>query len=215
MAQLRCLNFVSALMVETSQSHGFVSLAGACSRFDYNAFADQFHTNGQGPNAEYWNALQGGNVGVQISPTVLFRLRARHSNRRTGVPGEWDFNGQRLLPPDEDQRARSNNFLASGELLISGPSRWQHRLTGYEYNTQRLNEDDIVDPGRRCLDTFFDCPFLTTAHINRAGFMYQGDYTPRSWAQTTVGYEFEDENGRFFTHSPPPFEFTKPFPGCV
>jgi vitamin B12 transporter len=150
---------------------------------------------------------------MQISPTVLFRLRARHSNRRTGVPGEWDFNGQRLLPPDEDQRARSNNFLASGELLISGPSRWQHRLTGYEYNTQRLNEDDIADPGRRCLDTFFDCPFLTTAHINRAGFMYQGDYTPRSWAQTTVGYEFEDENGRFFTHSPPPFEFTQTIPG--
>jgi len=194
-------------------AHGFVSLAGARSRFDYNAFADQFHTNGQGPNADYWNALQGGNVGVQISPTVLFRLRARHSNRRTGVQGEWDFNGQRLLPPDEDQRARSNNFLASGELLISLPSRWQHRLTGYEYNTRRLNEDDITDSGRDCLTRFIDCPFLTTAHINRAGFMYQGDYTPRTWAQTTVGYEFEDENGRFFTHSPPPFEFTQSIAG--
>ncbi len=194
-------------------AHGFVSLAGARSRFDYNAFADQFHTNGQGPNADYWNALQGGNVGVQISPTVLFRLRARHSNRRTGVQGEWDFNGQRLLPPDEDQRARSNNFLASGELLISLPSRWQHRLTGYEYNTRRLNEDDITDSGRDCLTRFIDCPFLTTAHINRAGFMYQGDYTPRTWAQTTVGYEFEDENGRFFTQSPPPFEFTQSIAG--
>ncbi|PYX28549.1 MAG: hypothetical protein DMG80_16355 [Acidobacteria bacterium] len=194
-------------------AHGFASLAGARSRFDYNAFADQFQTNGQGPNAEYWNALQGGNVGVQINPTILFRAHARHSNRRTGVPGEWSFNGDRVLPPDEDQRARSDNFLASGELLVSGPSRWQHRLTGYEYNTQRLNQDDLPDPGRRCLDTFIDCPFLTTAHINRAGFMYQGDYTPRSWAQTTVGYEFEDENGRFFTHSPPPFEFTQTIPG--
>jgi vitamin B12 transporter len=194
-------------------AHGFVALAGARARFDYNGFADQFHTNGQGPNADYWNALQGGNVGMQISPTVLFRLRARHSNRRTGVPGEWDFNGQRLLPPDEDQRARSNNFLASGELLISLPSRWQHRLTGYEYNTRRLNEDDITDSGRDCLTRFIDCPFLTTAHINRAGFMYQGDYTPRTWAQTTVGYEFEDENGRFFTHSPPPFEFTQSIAG--
>lgn len=194
-------------------AHGFASLAGARSRFDYNAFADQFQTNGQGPNAEYWNALQGGNVGVQINPTILFRVRARHSNRRTGVPGEWSFNGDRVLPPDQDQRARSDNFLASGELLVSGPSRWQHRLTGYEYNTQRLNQDDLPDPGRRCLDTFIDCPFLTTAHINRAGFMYQGDYTPRSWAQTTVGYEFEDENGRFFTHSPPPFEFTQTIPG--
>ena len=184
-------------------AHGFVSLAGARSRFDYNAFADQFHTNGQGPNADYWNALQGGNVGAQISPTVLFRLRARHSNRRTGVPGEWDFNGQRLLPPDADQRARSNNFLASGELLISTPARWQHRLTGYEYNTRRLNENDTITPGRDCDTTFSDCPFLNKANINRAGFMYQGDYTPRRWAQTTMGYEFEDENGRFLFTSPP------------
>jgi len=184
-------------------AHGFVSLAGARSRFDYNAFADQFQTNGQGPNANYGNALQGGNVGGQIGPTVLFRLTARHSNRRTGVPGEWDFNGQPLLGPDLDQRARSDNFLSSAQLLISGPSRWQHRLTGYEYNTQRLNEDDITDPGRDCDTHFTDCPFLSTAHINRAGFMYQGDYTPRSWAQTTVGYEFEDENGRFLFTSPP------------
>jgi vitamin B12 transporter len=194
-------------------AHGFVSLAGARSRLDYNLFSDYFNTNGQGPNASYWNALQGGNVGVQIRPTVQFRVRARHSNRRTGVPGEWKFNGQPLLPPDEDQRARSNNFLASGELLIAAPARWQHRLTGYEYNTRRLNEDDIADPGRGC-DTFIDCPFLTTAHINRAGFMYQGDYTPRSWAQTTVGYEFEDENGRFFTHAgTPPFDFMQSISG--
>jgi vitamin B12 transporter len=185
-------------------AHGYASLAGARSRFDYNAFADQFQTNGQGPNADYWNALQGGNVGVEISPTVLFRLRARHSNRRTGVPGEWDFNGQRLLPPDIDQRARSDNFLASAELLISAPSRWQHRLTGYEYNAQRLNQDDQQDRGCDPANgVFLDCPFLSTAHINRAGFMYQGDYTPRNWAQTTIGYEFEDENGRFLFSFPP------------
>jgi vitamin B12 transporter len=181
-------------------AHGFVSLAGARSRFDYDAVADQFQSNGQGPNADYANALQGGNFGVQLSQRVLFRLRARHSNSRTGVPGEWDFNGQRLLPPDVDQRARANNFLGSAELLISGPSRWQHRLTGYEYNTRRLNEDDVPDPGRGCdpsKGNFIDCQFLDTARINRAGFMYQGDYMPRSWAQTSVGYEFEDENGSF------------------
>ncbi len=68
-------------------AHGFVSLAGARSRFDYNAFADQFETNGQGPNADYTNALQGGNVGVLISPRVLFRLRSRHSNSRVGSSG--------------------------------------------------------------------------------------------------------------------------------
>ena len=32
-------------------------------------------------------------------------------------------------------------------------------------------------------------------HINRAGFEYQGDYSERSWAHTTFGYRFEDENG--------------------
>src|SRR6202521_2897341 len=188
-------------------AHGFLSLAGARSRFDYDLFADQFQTNGQGPNADYTNALQGGNVGVQLNQRVQFRLRARHSNSRTGVPGEWDFNGQRLLAPDIDQRARANNFLASGELQISAPARWQHRLTGYEYNSRRLNQDTISD--RSCLAPPFDCPFLATAHINRAGFLYQGEYTPRSWAQTTVGYEFEDENGKFFTFAGPPFPFTQ------
>jgi outer membrane cobalamin receptor len=200
-------------------AHGFVSLAGARSRFDYDAFADQFNTNGQGPNADYSNALQGGNVGVQLSRNVLFRLRGRHANSRTGVPGEWDFNGQPLLAPDIEQRARANNSLVSGELLITGPARWQHRLTGYEHNTRRLNEDDIPDRG--CDNSQFiytDCPFLATAHINRAGFMYQGDYAPRSWTQTTFGYEFEDENGRFYTRSVtldsmnPPFVFIQYIP---
>ena len=39
--------------------------------------------------------------------------------------------------------------------------------------------------------------FFTHArdHINRAGFEYQGDYAERSWAHTTFGYRFEDENG--------------------
>ena len=184
-------------------AHGFASLSGARSRFDYNAFADQFQTNGQGPNAAYTNALQGGNAGAQLNERIMFRLRARHSNSRTGVPGEWDFNGQRLLTPDIDQRARANNFLASGELTISAPNRWQHHLTAYEYNTRRLNEDDNSERGCPNSQGFFiDCPFASTAHINRAGFLYQGEYTPRSWAQTTVGYEFEDENGRFSTTSP-------------
>ena len=174
-------------------AHGFLSLAGARSRFDYDLFADQFNTNGQGPNADYTNALQGGNVGVQLNQRALFRLRTRHSNSRTGVPGEWDFNGQRLFQPDIDQRARDNNFLASGELLISAPARWQHRLTGYEYNTRRLNQDTISDRG--CSFPLFDCPFLNTAHINRAGLEYQGDYSPRSWAHTTFGYRVENENG--------------------
>jgi outer membrane cobalamin receptor len=180
-------------------AHGYVALSGARSRFDYDAFADQFNTNGQGTNADYTNALQGGNLGVQLSDRALFRLRARHSNSRTGVPGEWDFNGDRLFAPDADQLARANNFLSSAEFLITGPSHWQHRVTGYEYNTRRLNEDTVSD--RDCLGPPFDCPFDATAHLNRAGFNYQGDYRPRSWAQTTVGYEFEDETGHLFSGS--------------
>jgi vitamin B12 transporter len=50
------------------------------------------------------------------------------------------------------------------------------------------------------LNRIFDFPFQSFANINRAGFGYQGDYVERSWAQTTVGYEFEDENG--FTGDP-------------
>jgi vitamin B12 transporter len=208
-------------------AHGFAALSGARSRFDYDAFADQFNTNGQGPNADYTNALQGGNFGVQLNDRVLFRLRVRHSNSRTGVPGEWDFNNQRefipgtnqLLSPDMDQRARANNFLGSVQLSIAAPNHWQHRLTGYDYNTRRLNEDNIPDQG--CDNSqfiFIDCPFTATVHINRAGFMYQGDYTPRTWAQTTIGYEFEDENARLFTESitldsqAPPFVFTQFIP---
>src|SRR5256886_6452179 len=36
-------------------AHGFVSLSGARGIFDYNAFADQFNTNGKGPNDDYAN----------------------------------------------------------------------------------------------------------------------------------------------------------------
>jgi outer membrane cobalamin receptor len=181
-------------------THGYASLSGARGRFDYNLFADQFNTEGQGINSDYSNSLQGGSVGVRLSDRTFLRVRARHANSRTGVQGEWNFNGQVIYPPDSDQRARQNNLLGSAELSIAGPSNWQHRLSGYEYNHRTLNEDTFVDPGRGCdLTTFnfLDCFFSDRAQINRAGFNYQGDYTPRSWLQTTLGYEFEDENGTF------------------
>ncbi len=176
-------------------AHGFASLAGARSRFDYNVFADQFQTNGQGPNADYFNTLQGANVGLQLHPRALLRIRARHSNSRTGVPGIWDFNNQRLLPPDSDTRARQNNLLASSELTIAGPSRWVHHLTGFEYRHLRTNIDDFVDVGR-VSPVFgnFDISYHTVANNNRAGFDYQGDYAERAWSRTTIGYQFEDEN---------------------
>jgi vitamin B12 transporter len=179
-------------------AQGFAELSGARGIWDYDLFADQFNTQGLGVNDNYSNSLQGGNAGVRINDTTLFRVRVRHANSRTGVPGEWNFNGQPLLSPDEDARARQNNLLASAELTFRASGHWQHSFSGYEYNHKRLNEDDLpdrgCDPGNF---NFFDCFFRELDHINRAGFLYQGDYTPRSWAQTTVGYEFEDENGNF------------------
>ncbi|MGC2184667.1 MAG: TonB-dependent receptor [Terriglobales bacterium] len=177
-------------------ANGYAALAGAYDRFDYNLFGDQFNTMGQGPNDDYSNSLQGGNVGVKLADWAALRVRARHSNSATGVQSYWNFNGDPILPPDFDQRARQNNLLASAELTIAGPSRWQHRFTGFEYALHRTNIQTVNQPGR--VDPFgdqIDTPFHAITHINRAGLDYQGDYTERSWAQTTVGYEFEDENG--------------------
>jgi vitamin B12 transporter len=176
-------------------AHGFLALAGARDRFDYDLFADQFNSSGQAANDDYSNSLQGANLGFRLNNRALFRVRTRHSNNRTGVQGEWTFNNQRLLPPDMDQRARQNNLLASAQLVVSGPSRWQHRITGFEYHHKRLNEDDISEPGRVSPFGNIDFPFHDLFHANRAGIEYQGDYMERSWARTTVGYEFEDENG--------------------
>ena len=171
-------------------ANGYIWLAGARGRFDYNLFGDQFNTSGDGPNDDYSNSLQGGNLGVGLNDRVSLRLRARHSNAFTQVPGEWNFNGQPLMPPDSDQWQRQNNLLTSAQLTVAGPSRWQHRLTGFEYHHQRTNVDSVADPGR-----VFDSPFHAFTSINRAGFEYQGDYLQRNWARATLGYEFEDENG--------------------
>jgi vitamin B12 transporter len=183
-----------------STAHGYLSLAGAHDRFDYHVFGDQFNTQGSGSNDDYSNSLQGANLGARLGDRTTFRIRARHSNSRAGVQGEWKFNGQPLLPPDADARARQNNLLASADLTITAFAHWQHRVTGVEYNHRTLNEDTLPDRG--CDVTVFDftdCFFRDLAHINRAGLNYQGDYIPRDWAQTTLGYEFEDENGTFNT----------------
>jgi outer membrane cobalamin receptor len=183
-----------------STANGFASIAGALDRFDYNVFGDQFNTQGSGINDNYSNSLQGMNVGVKLSDRATLRLRARHANSRTGVQGEWKFNGQPLLPPDADARARQNNLMVSAELAYVASAHWQHRATAFEYNHRTLNEDTLADRGCDVsVFDFTDCYFRDVAHINRAGLNYQGDYIPRDWAQTTVGYEFEDENGFFDT----------------
>lgn len=175
-------------------ARGYASLAGAYRRMDYNVFADQTQTEGQGVNDEYANASQGGNIGIAITKDIAFRLRARHSNSRSGVQSFWNYGGRPLLPPDTDQYARQNNFLASGELTIQAPAKWQHRLSGYEYNHKRLNRD--VAPDRGCgPPLFLDCDFNDLFTENKAGLAYRAEWSPASFLRTNLGYEFEVENG--------------------
>jgi vitamin B12 transporter len=176
--------------------NGYASLAGAIGRFDYNVFGNQFNTSGSGPNDDYSNSLEGANFGAKLNDTASLRLRMRHDNSVSGVQNEWKFNGTPLIPPDLDQRARQNNFLGSLELAISGPSRWQQRFTGFEYLLHRTNIDAIKQ-GDRTSPAFgpIDSQFHNVNNYNRAGFDYQVNYAERSWTQSTIGYEFEDEHG--------------------
>ncbi len=179
-----------------STARGYASLAGILGRFDYNLFGDQTNTEGQGVNDQYSNSSQGANAGVQMGPHADLRVHLRHSNSRTGVQSYWNFGGQPLLTPDTDQRARQNNFLASAELSVSAPSQWQHHFSVFEYNHRRQNVDSFNDVGR--VSPLFgplDFPFSDIAHINRAGLDYRGEFAPRTWARSTFGYNFEDENG--------------------
>jgi vitamin B12 transporter len=192
-----------------STANGYASVSGARGRFDYNAFADQFNTNGSGINDAYSNSLQGANVGAALSDEVSLRVRVRHTNTHTGIPGEWNFNGydplvpvngpsqpNAPLPPDPSEWSQYNNLLGSVELDIHTHNGWEHRFTGFDY-LYRYNELNVNGDFSR-VDSFGD-PIDFNSHevdrINRAGFEYQGDYSERSWAHTTFGYRIENENG--------------------
>jgi len=174
---------------------GFASLSGSSGAFDYNVFGNQFNTSGSGPNDDYSNSLEGLNAGAKLNRWASLRLRSRHDHSVTGVQNEWNFNGDPLLPPDLDQRARQNNFLGSLELAITGPSRWQHHFSGFDYTLHRTNEDGINQGDRITPFGNQDFQFHNVNLFNRAGFGYQGIFQERSWANTTFGYEFEDETG--------------------
>jgi len=169
---------------------GYASLAGARGPFDYNLFGSEINTNGAGINNAYSDSLEGANVGAAINERAALRVRVRHSNSHTGVPGEWNFNGATLQPPDPSDWSQLNNLLGSVELAVTGPSRWQHHFTGFDY-VYRYNELNLNGDVARV----FDFPSHEVDHINRAGFEYQGDYSERSWAHTTFGYRVENENG--------------------
>jgi vitamin B12 transporter len=173
-----------------STARGYASIAGARGRLDYNVFGDQFNTEGKSVNDAYSDSLQGANLGAAMGNDISLRVRVRHSNSHTGVPGAWDFNGQKLLPPDPAEWSQLNNLSGSVELTVRASSGWEHRFTGFEYDYQYSELNLKGDTGRPD-----DFPSHEVDRINRAGFEYQGDYMERGWAHTTVGYRVEDENG--------------------
>jgi len=175
-------------------ARGFASLAGAINRFDYNVFAEQFNTEGQGPNGDFGLASQGGNVGVNLTPKLNLRLRVRHENGRVGVQNAWVYGGVPQLPPDLDGYARDNNFLSSLDLTYTQSAHWRHSITGFEYNHKRYNADLVSDRG--CdFPYFLDCPFFQNDHQNRAGFNYKSEWSPLAWTRTTFGFDLDNENG--------------------
>lgn len=189
-------------------AHGFASLAGAHGRFDYNAFGDQFNTNGSGVNDAYSDSLQGANVGVRLNNSVSFRTHFRHSNSHTGLPGEWSFNGYDplvqpnspgpfiSLQPDRSDWSQLNSIIGGAELAVVAPNGWQHRFSGFDY-LYRYNEQNLNGDPNRVSPIFgqFDFPSHEVDRINRVGFEYQGDYSERTWAHSTFGYRVENQNG--------------------
>jgi vitamin B12 transporter len=179
-----------------STANGYASLAGARGHFDYNAFADQFNTNGSGINDGYSDSLQGANLGLALSDKVSLRLHGRHSNSHTGLPGEWSFNGDPLMPPDPNEWSQLNSLLGSAELTIAAPSGWQHSVTAFDY-LYRYNDVNLNGDPARVSPVYgpIDFPDHEYDHINRVGAEYQGDYSERAWAHTTFGVRIENENG--------------------
>lgn len=173
-----------------STASGNASLAGAHERFDYNLFADQFNTAGAWTNNAYSDSLQGANVGAALTDRSSLRIRFRHSNSHTGVPGEWNFNGTPLQPPNSSDWSQLNDILGSAELAVRAPSGWEHHFTGFDYLYRYYELNPNGDPAR-----VFDFPSNEVDRINRAGVEYQGDYSERAWAHTTFGYRVENENG--------------------
>lgn len=173
-----------------STANGYASLAGAHGRYDYNAFADQFNSAGAWTNNGYSDSLQGANVGAALSDDASLRIRVRHSNSHTGLPGEWNFNGTPLQPPDPSDWSQLNTILGSAELDLRAPSGWEHHLTAFDYLYRYYELNANGDPAR-----VFDFPSNEVDRINRVGMEYQGDYSERAWSHTTFGYRVENENG--------------------
>jgi len=171
-------------------AHGYASLGGVLRRFDYNLFADELFDNGQGVNDFYENSAQGANLGMQIAPNQSVRLRLRHNDSRSGVPGEQfpSFG----IPASSDAYAHQDNLLASLAWSLVAPANWQHNLTVYNYNHQRHDTDPCLDPN----ELYYPyCAYNSYSDINRFGLRYNAEVLEQRRARSSFGYEFEDENG--------------------
>lgn len=178
-------------------AHGYASLAGARGIFDYNLFGDQFNSNGSGVNDAYSDSLAGANIGVALNDETSLRVRLRHSNSHTGLPGAWDFNGTELVPPLPIGYAQTNTLLGSTELNIAQPSGWQHRFTASDYLYRYF--DNSPDGNT------YNFASVYNYDLNHLAFEYQGDYSERSWANSTFGYRIENESAYFgYPAFPPP-----------
>src|SRR5580693_8295740 len=155
--------------------NGYASLSGSHGRLDYNIFGQQFNTSGSGPNGDYSNSLEGANIGLSVNDRISLRLRARHDNSVTGTPGAWNFNG-------------NNVFDVFGVTYVLSPDLGARA----RQNNLLASFDLAVKTGSNWTHHF-------------TGFEYQGDYVERTWAETTIGYEFEDENGS--VNDPIPADF--------
>lgn len=180
-----------------STANGYASLSGARGRYDYNFFGDQFNTNGSGVNNEYSDSLAGANLGAALNAKTSLRVRVRHSNSHTGLPGAWNFNGDELVPPLPVGNAQTNTLLGSTELTIAEPSGWQHRFTVSDYVYRYF--DNSPDGNT------YNFASVYNYDINHVAGEYQGDYSERSWTHSTFGYRVENESAFFgYPAFPPP-----------
>lgn len=180
-----------------STANGYASLSGARGRYDYNFFGDQFNTNGSGVNNAYSDSLAGANVGAALNAKTSLRVRVRHSNSHTGLPGAWNFNGDELVPPLPVGNAQTNTLLGSTELTIAEPSGWQHRFTVSDYVYRYF--DNSPDGNT------YNFASVYNYDINHVAGEYQGDYSERSWTHSTFGYRIENESAFFaYPAFPPP-----------
>jgi vitamin B12 transporter len=180
-----------------STANGYASLSGARGRYDYNFFGDQFNTNGSGINDVFSDSLAGANVGAAINSKTSLRVRVRHSNSHTGLPGAWNFNATELVPPLAVGNAQTNTLLGSAELTVAEPSGWQHRFAASDYVYRYF--DNSPDGNT------YNFASVYNYDINHVAGEYQGDYSERSWTHSTFGYRIENESAYFgYPAFPPP-----------